>query len=76
MAASRASAPGRTRMGRTTIADIARNAEVSTATVDRALNGRPGVSAANRQRVLRAARELGYLPSEGMFPLPSRPARL
>ena len=63
-------------MGRTTIADIARKAEVSTATVDRALNGRRGVSAANRQRVLRAARELGYLPSEGMVPLPSRPAHL
>jgi LacI family transcriptional regulator len=63
-------------MGRTTIPDIARKAGVSTATVDRALNGRPGVSAANRQRVLRAARELGYLPSEGMFPLPSRPAHL
>lgn len=63
-------------MGRTTIPDIARQAGVSTATVDRALNGRPGVSAANRQRVLRAARELGYLPSEGMFPLPSRPAHL
>jgi LacI family transcriptional regulator len=63
-------------MGRTTIADIARTSGLSTATVDRALNGRPGVSAANRQRVLRAAKELGYLPSEGMFPLPSRPAHL
>jgi LacI family transcriptional regulator len=63
-------------MGRTTIPDIARTAGVSTATVDRALNGRAGVSAANRQRVLRAARDLGYLPSEGMFPLPSRPAHL
>jgi LacI family transcriptional regulator len=63
-------------MGRTTIADIARKAGLSTATVDRALNGRAGVSAANRQRVLRAAKELGYLPSEGMFPLPSRPAHL
>jgi LacI family transcriptional regulator len=63
-------------MGRTTIPDIAHKAGVSTATVDRALNGRPGVSAANRQRVLGAARELGYLPSEGMFPLPSRPANL
>jgi LacI family transcriptional regulator len=63
-------------MGRTTIPDIARKAGVSTATVDRALNGRAGVSAANRQRVFGAARELGYLPSEGMFPLPSRPAHL
>lgn len=63
-------------MGRTTISGIARAAGVSTATVDRALNGRPGVSPANRQRVLTAARDLGYLPSEGMVILPSRPAHL
>ncbi|MEQ9037604.1 MAG: LacI family DNA-binding transcriptional regulator [Silicimonas sp.] len=63
-------------MGRTTINGIAKAAGVSTATVDRALNGRPGVSPANRQRVLTAARDLGYLPSEGMVILPSRPAHL
>jgi LacI family transcriptional regulator len=63
-------------MGRATIPDIARKAGVSTATVDRALNARPGVSPANRQRVLRAAKELGYLPSEGMSLLPARPAHL
>ncbi len=63
-------------MSRTTIKGIAEAAGVSTATVDRALNGRPGVSPANRQRVLTAARDLGYLPSEGMVVLPSRPARL
>lgn len=63
-------------MGHGTIADIAKAAGVSTATVDRALNGRAGVSAANRQRVLRAARDLGYLPSEGMVLLPARPAHL
>ena len=63
-------------MGKTTNTDIARKAGLSTATVDRALNGRPGVTPANRQRVLQAARELGYLPSEGMVPLPARPAHL
>ncbi|MGR3661447.1 MAG: LacI family DNA-binding transcriptional regulator [Paracoccaceae bacterium] len=63
-------------MGKATISDIARRADVSTATVDRALNGRAGVSSANRQRVYTAARELGYLPSEGMVPLPSRPVNL
>jgi len=63
-------------MSRATIKEIAAKAEVSTATVDRALNGRPGVSPANRQRVLTAARDLGYLPSEGMVILPSRPAHL
>lgn len=63
-------------MSRARIPDIARAAGVSTATVDRALNGRQGVSAANRQRVLQAARELGYLPMDGMTPLPARPAHL
>jgi len=67
---------GASRMGRTTINDIAKMAEVSTATVDRALNGRRGVSAANRQRVLSAARQLGYLPVEGEIRMPARPARL
>lgn len=63
-------------MSRTTIHDIARLAGVSTATVDRALNGRVGVSSANRQRVFSAAKDLGYLPSEGMVLLPSKPANL
>lgn len=63
-------------MPRANIASIARAAGVSTATVDRALNGRAGVSPANRQRVLTAARDLGYLPSAGMVVLPARPARL
>lgn len=63
-------------MSKTTIEDIARKAGLSTATVDRALNGRRGVSPANRQRVLQAAKDLGYLPSEGMVLLPSRPAHL
>jgi LacI family transcriptional regulator len=63
-------------MGKTTIIDIAHGAGVSTATVDRVLNGRAGVSAANRQRVLQAAKELGYLPFEGMVALPARPVHL
>jgi len=63
-------------VGRATIADIARIAQVSTATVDRVLNGRAGVSAANRLRVMRAARDLQYLPVEGSTVLPTRPARL
>lgn len=63
-------------MGKTTIADIADRAGVSTATVDRVLNGRAGVAAANRHRVMQAARDLGYLPFEGMVALPSRPVHL
>jgi LacI family transcriptional regulator len=41
------------------IPDVARLAGVSTATVDRVLNQRAGVRALTRQRVLRAAAELG-----------------
>lgn len=63
-------------MRKATITDIAAMAKVSTATVDRVLNGRPGVSAANRQRVNNAAKALGYFPSEDRLTLPSRPAHL
>lgn len=63
-------------MSRATITDIAARAGLSTATVDRALNGRAGVSAINRHRVMEAARALGYLPSVGTMPMPARPACL
>jgi LacI family transcriptional regulator len=63
-------------MRKATIADIAARAGVSTATVDRVLNGRAGVSAANRQRVNMAALAVGYLPSDDKVTLPSRPAHL
>lgn len=43
-----------------TIADVARAAGVSTATVSRALNHRPDVSAETRERVERVAAKLGY----------------
>ncbi|MBZ9658387.1 LacI family DNA-binding transcriptional regulator [Mesorhizobium sp. ESP-6-4] len=59
-----------------TVADIARNCGLSTATVDRVLNNRPGASAANRQRVLEAAKQLGYLPTLDQVVLPSKPAHL
>lgn len=52
-----------TEMLRITIADIAREAGVSTATVDRVLNNREGVRAPTRGRVLGVAQRLGY--SEG-----------
>jgi len=45
------------------IKQIAEVAKVSIGTVDRALNGRPGISEATRQRVLRIAEELLYQPN-------------
>lgn len=46
-----------------TVADVARRAGVSTATVSRALSGADGVSEAVRQRVIATARALGYRPN-------------
>ena len=49
---------------RPTLADVARAAGVSTATVDRVLNGRAGVRARTREVVTEAARRLGYVGDE------------
>jgi LacI family transcriptional regulator len=48
-----------------TIADIARQAGVGTATVDRVLNRRPGVNAETVQRVLQVVAVLGAPPQRG-----------
>ena len=48
-----------------TIADIARQAGVGTATVDRVLNRRPGVNAETVRRVLDVVAELGAPPQRG-----------
>lgn len=45
-----------------TVADVARLAGVSTATVDRVLHGRPNVRPVTAQRVLRAAASLNAVP--------------
>ena len=46
-----------------TIKQIAELAEVSRGTVDKVLNGRPGVKAETKDRVLRIAKELDYKPN-------------
>ena len=48
---------------RPTIADVARQAGVSTGAVSYALNGRPGVSQATRDRIVQVADEVGWRPN-------------
>jgi len=52
-----------TRVKRPTIADVARHAGVSKGSVSYALNGRPGVSAETRARIMSAADLLGWQPN-------------
>lgn len=59
----------------TGIKDVAREVEMSTATVSRALRGLPGVSDATRSRVREAARRLGYVPSPSAAGLASGQTR-
>ncbi len=46
------------------IARLARELGISTGTVSRALNGKPDVNATTRERVLEAARRIGYAPNQ------------
>jgi LacI family transcriptional regulator len=55
-------------MLRARLADIAREAGVSSATVDRVLNERPGVKDHTRQHVLSVAQRLGFLPGPAATP--------
>ena len=48
--------------GPPTVRDIARLADVAVGSVSRALNGHPDLNAELRERILNAARELGYTP--------------
>lgn len=58
-------------MKRPTILDIARAAGVSKGAVSYALNGRPGVSAVTRARIVQIAEELGWVPSSAARALSS-----
>ncbi len=55
---------------RSTLADIAREAGVSTATVDRVLNNRPGVKSRTREAVIGAAKRLHYIGEQNGHALP------
>lgn len=55
-----------------TIRDVARAAEVSVATVSRTLNGLGTVAGPTRDRVMRAAGELDYIPHSGARSLSTR----
>jgi LacI family transcriptional regulator len=51
---------------RSTLIDVAREAGVSSATVDRVLNNRSGVRTRTREVVLETARRLGYIGTAGL----------
>jgi DNA-binding LacI/PurR family transcriptional regulator len=59
----------------TGIKDVARELEMSTATVSRALRGLPGVSDSTRERVRSTAHRLGYVPSPSAAGLASGQTR-
>ncbi len=54
---------GRQRASRVTIADIARTAQVAKSSASYALNGRPGVADATRERVVAVAEAMGWRPN-------------
>ena len=56
------SSPGASGSRRPTMADVASRAGVSRTLVSFILDGKPGASAATRQRVLKVADEIGYRP--------------
>lgn len=62
-------------MRRPTITDIARRAGVSKGSVSYALNGRPGVSAKTRQRIVAIAEEIGWRPNSAARALSGAPAQ-
>lgn len=61
---------------RITIKDVAAAAQVSNGTVHRALNDKPGVSDAVRERIVAIAREIGYEPNIVASSLKKKPLRV
>lgn len=59
-----------------TIRDVAREANVSTATISYVLNGKESISAETRERVLEAIRRLEYVPSQSAQNLSTHTSRL
>lgn len=55
-----------------TIKDVAKAAQVSVASVSRAMNGHDNVNAATRQRILAVAKQLRYLPNSAARSLITR----
>jgi LacI family transcriptional regulator len=61
---------------RYTVLDLAREAGVSVATVDRVLNNRAGVRERTRTMVIETARRVGYLPERSNGPIDETPSPL
>ena len=65
-----------TMRNRATIINIAAAADVSTATVDRVINGRGGVKSRTRDCVMEVAERLGYIVSAGSEKRSAAPVRI
>ena len=61
---------------RTTIKDVAKEAQVSTATISYVLNGKESISEETKEKVFSAIKKLGYVPNLGARALVSNVTRL